>query len=151
MNCQHWADLGADASWPGTVDDFVRLLSCVGAHCTCQDPEHQTLGARSCPAHQLLLDQRTLDHLAFARSLHDKLIASEWSDGAVSQMTAVHVPQARDVVRMSEALDHTHQGQAGERWTAAEVTRNCGHTLRFCVHPTFTGVKGNGKPRASGW
>jgi|SRR5579871_3959714 len=96
MSIQHWADLGADASWSGTVDDFVRLLSCVGAHCTCTESVART-GARLCPAHQLLLDQRTLDHLIFARSLRDRLIASEWSDGTASEMATVPVPQTRDV------------------------------------------------------
>jgi hypothetical protein len=75
MNGHSMAELADDAVWPGSVDEFVRLLYCIGAHCTCQE---QPRGAISCPAHQLLFDQRALDHLVFGRRMRDKLVASEF-------------------------------------------------------------------------
>lgn len=78
MSSHSWADLADGAVWPGSVDEFVRLLDCVGAHCTCQQPEHLARGVHSCPAHQLLFNQRALDHLVFGHRVRSKLIASEF-------------------------------------------------------------------------
>lgn len=119
MRCQHWADLGTDIGWPGTVDDFVRLLWCVGAHCTCQESDQQGQGVRSCPAHQLLLDQRVLDHLVFARSLRDKFIASEWSDGPVTDTVTLPTVRTQSptppprLSRWSTSIRHWLEGKAG--------------------------------------
>jgi len=50
----------------------VRLLGCVGKHCTCQTlPE--------CGPHELLRDQSTLDHLVYLRSARAHLVDAEWN------------------------------------------------------------------------
>src|SRR5262245_45151622 len=71
---EQWRDVHPGVRWPGDVAEFMRLLDCVGRHCTCQT-------ARECGAHQLLGAQRTLDHLVYARSVRQQFVDSEWNVG----------------------------------------------------------------------
>ena len=50
----------------------MRLLGCVGGYCICQ-----TLHA--CASHELLSEQRTLDHLVYARGTHSRFVDAEWN------------------------------------------------------------------------
>jgi hypothetical protein len=79
MQSRRWVDLEPGVAWAGDVDEFVSLLGCVGAHCTCRSGEYLSRGARTCPSHQLLGDQQVLDHLVFARRMRERLVRSEWS------------------------------------------------------------------------
>ncbi len=92
---QQWLDLQPGVTWPGEVDEFVRLLDCVGRHCTCHT-------ARECGAHQLLGTQRTLDHLVYARGARQHFVDAEWSVEAPSHSAMPHLtaPAARTRRRM---------------------------------------------------
>jgi hypothetical protein len=62
--------------WHGHVADLARLLTCVETHCRCgQEPEPHLA---SCHVHDLLTDQHTVDRLAFALSMRERLERSEW-------------------------------------------------------------------------
>ena len=60
------------AIWHGTTEALRDLQDAVNRNCTCKDAQ------QACPAHKMLADQATLDHLAFAATLHDQLERSEW-------------------------------------------------------------------------
>ncbi len=66
--------------WHGHVADLARLLTCVETHCRCGvvDEPHGEHGG-SCRVHDLLGDQRTVDRLAFALSMRERLVRSEWA------------------------------------------------------------------------
>lgn len=66
--------------WHGEVNEFVRLLGCIGAHCRCR-------ASQTCDAHQLLGDQRALDHLVFARGARQQFLEAEWTDGEPAPAT----------------------------------------------------------------
>jgi hypothetical protein len=75
--------------WPGEVAEFIRLLDCVGRHCTCH-------AAQECGAHQLLGAQRTLDHLMYARGVRQRFVDSEWKVGEdVSRPVRSHRPSGK--------------------------------------------------------
>src|SRR5262249_52124311 len=85
---EQWRDLHPGVRWPGEVAEFVRLLDCVGRHCTCHT-------AQECGAHQLLEAQRTLDHLVYARSVSQHFVEAEWN------VEAEHVDAAHAASRPS--------------------------------------------------
>jgi hypothetical protein len=58
--------------WPGEVAEFIRLLDCVGRHCTCRT-------SQECGAHQLLGAQRTVDNLVYARDVRQHFVDAEWT------------------------------------------------------------------------
>jgi hypothetical protein len=64
-------ELSTDVVWHGRTQDVARLFESADAYCTCD-------GTSRCSAHQLLRDQHTLDHLAFARSVLHRLVEEEW-------------------------------------------------------------------------
>ena len=76
---RRWVNLQPGTTWPGDAQDFVRLLSSVGAHCTCRHSPYLAHGFGSCPAHQLLAEQYTLDHLVYGRRMRDRFVRSEWT------------------------------------------------------------------------
>lgn len=47
------------AVWHGTLADFKALIKAVERNCTCVPAEF------TCPPHEMMGDQTTLDHLAF--------------------------------------------------------------------------------------
>ncbi len=63
--------------WHGGREELILLRQCVREHCTCP-PGQGAWIEQQCSAHQMLADQRMLDHLAFARGLRDRYIDSEW-------------------------------------------------------------------------
>jgi hypothetical protein len=65
-------ELSTHVVWHGHTQDLPRLVQSADAYCTCHDVSSQ------CGAHQILRDQHTLDHLAFARSVLNRLIEEEW-------------------------------------------------------------------------
>jgi hypothetical protein len=64
--------------WHGHVEDLARLVYCLAAHCTCGRPMQIGTGEWHCSAHQMLADQHTLDHLAFARGMRQHFLDAEW-------------------------------------------------------------------------
>jgi len=64
-------------AWHGRAEDEPHLVASVLAHCECQ-----SANGRPCAAHQLLADQHALDHLAFARSVRQRLLVEETLSGA---------------------------------------------------------------------
>ena len=61
--------------WHGHVADLARLLTCVEAHCECEAEPRSGV----CQVHHLLADQHTVDRLAFALSMRERLVRSEWA------------------------------------------------------------------------
>jgi hypothetical protein len=62
--------------WHGTAEEYSDFLLAMGRNCAC-DPG----GARgqvACGAHQLLMDQRTVDRLLFARRIVGRLHRGEY-------------------------------------------------------------------------
>jgi hypothetical protein len=64
--------------WGGTEPERDALLRALASNCSCI---MGTDGTRTstCASHGLLLDQRLLDHLLFARRLHSRLETEEFS------------------------------------------------------------------------
>ena len=52
--------------WHGSSEEAMRLINVVNGYCQCPALRHR------CPAHDMLVDQYTLDHLIFLRWLHLK-------------------------------------------------------------------------------
>lgn len=66
--------------WHGTPEEYSDFLLAVGRNCGC-DP--QGAGAQvPCGAHRLLRDQRTVDHLLFARRIYDRLAHGEYGQSS---------------------------------------------------------------------
>lgn len=61
--------------WHGSRSDFRKLEQAIGHNCDC--PEDVTSNRR-CPAHKMLLEQRTLDHLAFVHDDVDRYVLAEF-------------------------------------------------------------------------
>lgn len=63
--------------WHGTNKQMDALRTAVEGNCTCNrdDPT-----GPACPTHKVLSDQRLLDHLAFARHMRGKWLASEFKE-----------------------------------------------------------------------
>jgi hypothetical protein len=66
-------ELSNSVVWHGRTEELVRLIKATTAHCTCAYGN-----PRRCGAHQILADQRALDHLAFARTVRRRLVTEEW-------------------------------------------------------------------------
>lgn len=64
------------AVWFGTAVDWYRLGVAVNHHCECR------LNQPTCDAHRLLIDQKTLNHLAFASQIRERVIDEEWRSDA---------------------------------------------------------------------
>jgi hypothetical protein len=84
---EQWREVHPGVRWRGEVAEFVRLLDCVGRHCTCHT-------SRGCGAHQWLGAQRALDHLLYARGMREQFIDAEWNVGE-----AGHAGRPRDARR----------------------------------------------------
>jgi hypothetical protein len=59
-------ELSANVAWHGRPDEVPRLVRSVAAHGTWQ----------------MLMDQKTLDHLAFGRTVRRRFVDEEWDAGA---------------------------------------------------------------------
>jgi hypothetical protein len=68
--------------WHGRTDEWLYLLWCVDANCTCP-PGRRGWAESSCGAHRMLVDQDALDQLAHARLVRDQYLAGEWDGGEV--------------------------------------------------------------------
>lgn len=51
--------------WHGKQQQFNALRSAIEHNCTCEKATIVNSRPATCPAHQILTDQATLDHLAF--------------------------------------------------------------------------------------
>ena len=71
-------ELSTHVVWHGRTEDLARLVEAAEAHCACSYGLAQDGTSPSCGTHQILADQHTLDHLAFARSVLNRLIDEEW-------------------------------------------------------------------------
>lgn len=78
MQREQIADLSGDVAWHGRAEDAALLVALVGAHCTCVHDAGLGGVPRVCAAHQILADQHTLDHLAFARTVVNRIVDEEW-------------------------------------------------------------------------
>jgi hypothetical protein len=101
-----WTELQTGVMWHGHIDDLARLVYCLAAHCTCGRPTLAD-GIWQCRAHQMLTDQHTLDHLAFARGMRQRILESEW----VVFWEPDEQPEPRGIGR----LDLLHRGQEERR------------------------------------
>jgi hypothetical protein len=64
----------------GTDKERMALLVAIQHNCVCHcDDDGPT---QPCPPHAMLLDQRVLDGLVFARRIEVRLVAEEFSDAA---------------------------------------------------------------------
>jgi hypothetical protein len=54
--------------WHGTTDELAALVNAIAEHCTCGVGNMTGSRAPTCTAHLMLLDQRTMDHLAFVKA-----------------------------------------------------------------------------------
>lgn len=70
--------------WHGTEQESVELLDIMRQWCTCPTLES---GERRCAAHEMLLEQRTVDGLLFARRIVERLIVEEFSAPHRAQRT----------------------------------------------------------------
>ena len=48
-------------TWNGSFDEAMRLVEVITHHCECEKLK------RRCPAHDMMLDQRAINHLLFQR------------------------------------------------------------------------------------
>lgn len=60
------------AVWHGDREQQYALLLVLEHHCTCDQVE------RKCAAHQILVSQRQIDGLLFARHLFEQLLSEEF-------------------------------------------------------------------------
>ena len=68
-------------TWGGTDAETSALLEALARNCACTiDPHGVRTG--TCPAHAMLLDQRSLDHLLFGRRLAERLWVEEFQVAA---------------------------------------------------------------------
>lgn len=67
--------MAVSAVFHGDPAQLIALLTVIGHHCTCADPE---VVAGKCPAHRALLDQRFLDGLMFAHQMAERLLLEEF-------------------------------------------------------------------------
>jgi hypothetical protein len=65
--------------WHGTQIEVRILLHAIKQHCTCELDTNNTR-VDACGAHQLLVNQRALDGLLFARRMAERLLHEEFSD-----------------------------------------------------------------------
>jgi hypothetical protein len=110
---QHWVDLVPDVAWHGEVDEFVRLISSIGMHCTCR-----SAALRHCGAHELLADQHTLDHLAFARGMRQQFVEAEWD----LVPSSPGQPRAPSVIGPARSRERAQEGGGRSRLMMALAT-----------------------------
>lgn len=65
------------AVWSGLKGDLDILNDAVNRYCACQYDEAAGVLVVRCPAHEMLLDQASLNHLVFLASLRQMLIDQE--------------------------------------------------------------------------
>lgn len=78
MQREHIAELSGDVVWHGRTEDGQRLVALVRTHCRCGDGAGLGRLRPVCGAHRILADQHALDHLAFARTVVNRIIDEEW-------------------------------------------------------------------------
>ena len=78
MHRLHTTELSRDVVWHGHARDLARLVESADANCTCGRGVGPDGLSRPCSTHQILADQHTLDHLAFAQSVLNRLVEEEW-------------------------------------------------------------------------
>jgi hypothetical protein len=59
-------------------DAFSQLRSAVARNCTCEEPTAEYPTPPRCAACKMLTDQRSLDHLLFAKTWAERMGAEEW-------------------------------------------------------------------------
>jgi hypothetical protein len=70
--------------WHGHTQDLARLVESADANCSCGRGAGPNGISRRCSTHQILADQHMLDHLAFTRSVLNRLIEEEWRVSALA-------------------------------------------------------------------
>lgn len=77
--------------WHGTQQESTDLLAAIDHHCACYaDPDGKY--RTTCPPHTLILDQRTVDHLIFARRMRHAWVLAELKESvntSVARLTAL--------------------------------------------------------------
>ena len=63
-------------TWHGTRKEFARLQNAVARHCQCASATGP-VSPGGCPAHTLLDDQNTLDHLLYVYRMRSMFIRRE--------------------------------------------------------------------------
>jgi hypothetical protein len=61
--------------WNGTQEELAALTTAISRNCTCAEMK------RTCPAHQMLTEQRVMNHLAFVRDRADTFRLREFKRG----------------------------------------------------------------------
>lgn len=74
-------------TFPGTPVEGSALVAAVQRNCTCV-PEDNAAPGDPCPAHQMLKQPKTLDHLVYARRRRSKWEAAEFTDTKKEQTDA---------------------------------------------------------------
>jgi hypothetical protein len=87
MNRLRTAELSTDVVWHGHSRDVARLVESALANCKCLSGAPTGGVAPLCSAHEILADQHTLDHLAFARSVRARLVDEEWRQPTASAVS----------------------------------------------------------------
>jgi hypothetical protein len=101
MHRKRWAEVQSGVVWHGHVADLARLLSCVETHCRCGEGDRHGEHLPSCQVHDLVADQHAVDRLAFALSMRERLVRSEWAvdGGAPVRVRVWHERSAEPVAR----------------------------------------------------
>ena len=83
---------GKQTLWGGTQAEAADLLKALARHCACGCAAD---GVRrsSCPSHALLLDQRSMDQLLFARTACG--VRSTWSPPDRTGSSVCHIGNTR--------------------------------------------------------
>lgn len=63
-------------TWHGDQQESLELISIVRRECTCRTPTGQP---QACVAHEMLLNQRVVDGLLFARRIAERLLLEEFA------------------------------------------------------------------------
>jgi hypothetical protein len=74
--------------WHGHARDLARLVESADTYCSCGHGVAPGRNSPPCSTHQILADQHTLDHLAFARVVLHRLVQEEWRAPAVAESRA---------------------------------------------------------------
>ena len=75
-------------NWHGSEDELARLTKAIEDNCVCTS-EMYASGNPSCGPHEMLRDERILDHLVYGYRARARFIDAEWTEvggalGAVS-------------------------------------------------------------------
>jgi hypothetical protein len=92
-------ELSTTVVWHGHTADSARLVQAALRHCTCARDGGPDGNAPLCGTHQILADQHTLDHLAFARSVLNRLVEEEWRAPATPETRSEHAEWSAFFVR----------------------------------------------------